>query len=372
MFAESLPTHCDIYEQETTSTDVRNSTEKAGSNMGKQEGSDSTQPPGPSAPKIEVLEIGTSDSEEEIDQLQLTHSTARTEVDFDTQTGTQHTGEGDADADHEDNLLSVDKVEVRSAPQGSPPRRPSRLAVTPVIQPNGQDTDGVPIHCFTQSPVRPGSRSPLYSLFSDALEDECTVSSHTPTLPIGRTQDKVQEKASPARVPRHDSEAWKEPSFLARNKGKGKARAGEELDTPSVKVGKKRRRSAQPESPVPKQAKISAPEVCRVASSKNTTGTMQPRGTEASANGKIHSSDRPSTSPTDTTEMTTPSTAFQLSKPRLANLVVDFERIDLGKRVPIPMMDMDKDIKSMLLRTGRIRTLGKKVEKNGNVYIMGR
>jgi len=62
--------------------------------------------------------------------------------------------------------------------------------------------------------------------------------------------------------------------------------------------------------------------------------------------------------------MTTSSTAFQLSNPRLANFVVDFERIDLGKRVPIPMLDMDKDIESMLLRTGRIRTLGKSVEKN--------
>ena len=74
--------------------------------------------------------------------------------------------------------------------------------------------------------------------------------------------------------------------------------------------------------------------------------------------------------------MTIPSTASQLSKPRLANLVVDFERIDLGKRVPIrmvdKMVDMDKEIKSMLLRTGRIRALGEDVEKDGRIYIMRR
>jgi len=176
------------------------------------------------------------------------------------------------------------------------------------------------------------------------------------THPVGRTEDKVQEKASPAHVPRHDSEAWKEPSFLARNKGKGKAR--EELDTPSVKVGEKRRWSAQPESPVAKRPRVSPPEARREASG-------QPQDIEASANGKIHSSNRPSTSPEDNTEVTIPSTAFQLSKPRLANLLVDF---DLGKRVP----DMDKDIKSMLLRTGRIRALGEDVEKDGRVYIMRR
>lgn len=120
---------------------------------------------------------------------------------------------------------------------------------------------------------------------------------------------------------------------------------------------------------MPKRAKDFAPEVRREASG-------QPRDIEASANGKIHSSNRPSTSPGDTTEMTIPSTAFQLSKPRLANLVVDFERIGPGKRVPIPMVDkmvdMDKEIKSMLLRTGRIRALGEDVEKDGRIYIMRR
>ncbi|KAH0827829.1 hypothetical protein J3R83DRAFT_3455 [Lanmaoa asiatica] len=374
MFAKSLPTHGDIEEQETTSADDKYTTEKIDANAGKQ-GSESNRPPAPSAPKIEVLEVGKPDTEEETDELQLTHNTTRAEVEFGAQTETQDTGDGDADVDHEDNQLSVSKAKIDSTLQSSPPRRPSHLTVASVIQHPSSDkqgTDGVPIHCSTRSSEAPGSQSSMHSLFSDSLEDERTVSPQAPILPVGRTEDKAQEKASPPHALRHDAVAWKEPSFIAKNKGKGKARAVEEPDTPNVKLGKKRRRSTQPESPVPKQAKVSAPEVRRATSGRTTTGILghtQPQDTEASAIGKIHSSNRPSTSPMDTTE-TTPSSASQSTKPRLANFAVDFEKIDLGKKVPIPRLDLERDIKFMLLRTGRIRTLGEEVEKDGSVYIM--
>ena len=370
MFAESLvPIHRDVDEQKPASTYNEYSTEKVNTDMGKQEGTDSTRPRVPSAPKIEVLEVGASGTEGETDQLYLTHSTARTEVDFDTQTGTRDTGDGDAHADHEDDQLSVDKVEVYSAPQSSPSCRPPCLAATSVVQhssPDEQDTDDIPIHHSAGATERPGSWSSMHSLFSDLLEDERTVLSHAPTPPASRTEDKVQGRASHAHVPSHDPEAWKEPTFIAKNKEKRKARAVKERDTPSAKVGQKRRRSTQPESPVLKRAKVTAPELRRVTSGQTTTN----QDIEASASGKMRSSNRSSNSPTESTETTTPSIALQLPKPRLANLVVDFERIDLGKRVPTPMVDMDKDIKSMLLRTGRIRTLGEEVERDGSVYII--
>lgn len=366
MLAGSSLVHGDVCKQEGTSTDDKYVTEKADVNTGKQ-GSESNRPPVPSAPMIEVLEVGKSDTEEETDELQLTHGAARTEVVLGTHTRTQGTDERAAGADNQDNELSVDKAQLHPTLQSSPSRRSLRLAAASVMRhpsPTKQDTDGVPIHRSTQSSERPGSQSSMHSLFSDVLEDERTVFSHAPILPVGRAEDKVQEMASPAHVPRHDPEVWKEPSFIAKSKGKGKARAVEELDTPSAKVGKKRRRSAQPESPVPKQAKVGAPKACRAASGRTTTrilGHLQPRHAETSATGKMHSNNRPPT------EATIPSLSLQLSKPRLANYVVDFEKIDLGG-VPIPRLDLENDIKGIMLTTGRIRTLGD-VEEDGSLYI---
>lgn len=362
MLAESSAIYGDIDEQETASADDKYTTE----NIGK------PRPPAQSAPKIELLGVGKS-GVKETDELQSTHSTMRTEVRLDTHTRTHDAGEGGANVDHEDKQLFVDKAQMHSTLQSSPPRQPSRLASASAIQhpsPNKQDTDGVSVRSSTQSFDCPGSRSSMHSLFSDSLEDERAVSSRAPVLPIGRTEDKAQEKASLAHVPRHDPEAWKEPSFIAKNKDKGKARAVE-LDIPSVKVDKKRRRSAQHESRVPKQAKVAATEMRRAPSNRTASeilGYMQPQA-EASAVGKIHSNNRPSTSPTDAAETTTtPPPAFQLSKPRLANFVVDFETINLGKGVS--RLDLEKDIKSMLLRTGKIRTLREGVESDGSVYIM--
>ena len=197
-------------------------------------------------------------------------------------------------------------------------------------------------------------------------------SSQAPIFPVGRNDDKVQEKASPVSVPRHDSEAWKEPSFIGKHKGKGKACAVEEPDIPSVQAGKKRYWSSQAEPPVRKQAKASLPEALRAPSGWTTTGILhetQHQDAEASALGKMQQNDGLSTSLTDTTKTAASPLALQMSKPRLANFVVDFEKIDLGKNVPIPRLDLDKGIKSTLLRTGRVRTLGEKVEKDGSVYI---
>ncbi|KAF8444565.1 hypothetical protein L210DRAFT_3642827 [Boletus edulis BED1] len=341
MFAESIPTHCDTDENDTVPTGDRGITEKADANLEQQGGLDLTQPPAPSLPRIEVLEIGTSDPEEETDELQLTRSTARTEV------GTKDMGKGETYADREDDQRSIDKVEAHPATQNSPPHQPSCLLSASFIQQaslNGQGTDGVPI-----SSEHPGSQGSMHSLFSDVLEDERTVSPRTP-VPVGRPGPSVQEKASPAHVPRHDAVAWKEPSFLARNKGKGKARAVEEPDTPSKKAGRKRRHSTRAELPRPKRVKVATPEMRRTASGQ----AIQPPDIEASttATGEIHAGHRPSTPPTNTTP----------PKPRLANFAVEFERIDL-------MVDLAREMRSTLLRTGRIRTLGQEVVEDGRVYI---
>lgn len=354
MFAESSPARRDIDEQEMASMGGKDGTEKPENNIAKH----SPRSPAPSAPNIEVLEVGTSDTEEEADQLQLTHSTIRTEIGVDTHTETQDMGRTDANVADEDNHLPR---------RSSPLRRPSCPPAASVTQhPSSNDHDaGTSTHHSPQSPDGEGSRSSMHSLFSDSLEGERKASS-PPPVPVDRTEDKVQERTSSVHLPTHDPEAWKEPSFITKIKGKGNARTVDKPDAPTPEVSKRRRRSAQLESPVSKRAKIVASEVHREISRQTTIQVKQPQDIEASAGEKMHPIDQPSTSPMNDTE----TTALQSFKPRLASLVVDFDRIGLGKRVSMPMVDMENEIRSVLFRTGRIRTTGKMVEQDGSVYIM--
>lgn len=360
MFTESSPTHGGVDEQEATLTDEKLNDGKVNANIEKQEGPGLTQPAAQSSLKIEILEVGTSDTKE-INELKLTrtHDPARVET-----AKAQDTCEQDADADHEDSQLSADDADVHSTLQGIPPRHSPHLAAASVpASPAKGDINNAPFHTSTQLPERPGSRNSMHSLFSIPLEDERTASSQALIHPTSRNKNKIQQ-ASPAHVPRHDSEAWKEPSFIAKRKGKGKGRAIEEPNTP-----KKRQRSARAESPAPKRVKTSS-KVRRAGLGHTATGILhQHPDIKASVPGKIHPNNRPSTPSTASTEVAMPSLTLQLSNPRLASFVVDFERMNLGKKVPIPRLDLDKDIKGTLLRTGRIRTLGKKVEEDGSVYI---
>ena len=292
----------------------------------------------------------------------LTQDNAWVEARLATLSKTQDASDQGANADHEDSQLSMDDADIHSRLQGIPPR--TATTVVPHLSPGKRDAENVSIQPPTpspESPERPGSRSSMHSLFSASFEDEQSVASQLLVSSIGRNEDEGQEKSSPQLVPQHDSEAWKEPSFISKRGGKGKARAVKEPVTLSVTVGKKRRRSTQAESPVSKRAKRS-PGVRRDASGRTSTG----RNAETSALGKIQKH-QPSTSSKDN-ETTAPPPAAQKSKPRLANFIVDFESIDLGRGVPIPRLNLD-NIKSTLLRTGRIRTQKEKVEKDGSVYI---
>ncbi|KAG9316582.1 hypothetical protein JVU11DRAFT_2635 [Chiua virens] len=198
--------------------------------------------------------------------------------------------------------LSADKYPTpRNTDNAS---HPAAALVTTNPSTSAHGTNDIPTQASRRTSQQPGSQSSMHSLFSDSLEDEPTPSSRALILPIGRTDDTAREVASPVHVPRHDPEAWKEPSFIAKNKGKGKARATEELDTPSINAGKKRRLSAQSETPVEKRAKVASQEAetCPAVSGR-TIGILDHGRQEDSGRSnlrKIPTDNGPWCSPTKT------------------------------------------------------------------------
>ncbi|KAF9241559.1 hypothetical protein BU15DRAFT_73285 [Melanogaster broomeanus] len=208
----------------------------------------------------------------------------------------------------------------------------------------------------------------MYSLFSESFSGEQVPKLEASVVAAAGTE----EKSSYARVPSHDPDAWKKPSFMSKDKGKGKARAADE-DPQSPRPGKKRRRSVQSTSPAVKRAKVTETDDIQreVKLLRGSSDESTPKQSdEPAAEKKIQPKDghtAPLPFSQDTTE--TPSQSQRRSKGRLANFLVDFENVDLGKEIPVPTLDWKRDVQSVLLRTGRIRTLREEVERDGSVYI---
>ncbi|KAF9227385.1 hypothetical protein BS17DRAFT_775398 [Gyrodon lividus] len=357
----------------------------------KYEGSKSNIPPIPSASQIEALEVeqsGTGEDEDELGSTRLTQG--------DTGARTKDGEDIDAtDGGHEETQLSDDDAEMHSIlqSQSTPLSRSMPPYLSSADQPcfDKHKINGAPTDCPRRSPAlsleQSGFRSSMHSLFSDPLSGEQVLPLEASA--VAATEPK--EEVVAVQVPTHDPDAWKEPSFMSRDKEKSKARAVDEgLEASSQRVGKKRGLSIQPAFPAMKRAKVAAtddiqgervPEESapreRKTSGGMITGVLSQAsawlfGREPAAEQKIQRKNRhAATLLQETTETPTQSQGSQErgSKGRLANLLVDFEKVDLGKRVPMPRLDWKRDIQSVLLRTGRIRTLGVEVEGDGSIYI---
>ncbi|KAG9318994.1 hypothetical protein JVU11DRAFT_1110 [Chiua virens] len=191
--------------------------------------------------------------------------------------------------------------------------------------------------------------SPTHSLFSDPLEYEGSGPSHAPLSHI----EAPGGRATLTQIPTYDPEAWNGLSFLVRQKGEGMSLATR--DVPG--------RFATSRSCVSKQGKVAVFERWPITPDKAIVAPAV----------EIGSSNDPSVSSesTVTIEGTIPSPPFPPRIPRkLANFSVDFERINLGERVPVVLVDVENDLKDYLLRIGRIRSLGEYAEKDRGTFIV--
>ncbi|KAH7921399.1 hypothetical protein BV22DRAFT_1198227 [Leucogyrophana mollusca] len=270
------------------------------------------------------------------------------------------------------------------------------------------------------------SPSPLYSLFSQSPGVEPAVQT-CDTLPhvVPTPQREPVPSSSRLRSPSapttnvlarehiapeehaiiHDAEAWKRPSFMTMGKGKGKATPQEVLEQAGRKGGNKRRLSHHPSSSPSaspkKKLKVleeEPPASLRVtprggATTGKSSGHVQQSGsmrnsdalndksTDASGSQPYKASRKKASrtngedvansshAPRPSQEVSISSISTPSGRRRRANLagfVVDFERIP----TPPGVQRMSwMDIQKVLLRTGRIRTLGDEVEADGSVYL---
>ncbi|KAF8844341.1 hypothetical protein BDN67DRAFT_1000321 [Paxillus ammoniavirescens] len=367
MLSEPLSILSQVDEHATSSTEDLYATKECDVDTGiqKHERPKSNVPPVPSAPQIEALEVEQSDTEDEEDELE----SARLRQ---GDTGAIAKDGEDIDADHEETQLSDDDAEMHSILQSqrTPLSRPT-LPHSPSVN-QLSDTHNVNSALAEgprSSPALPSEqrrlRSPMHSLFSESLSGE-------QALPLEVPVARPEGQPSTVHVQSHDPETWKRPSFMSKDNGKGKARAvNGESGAPSLRKGKKRRRSLQPPSPAAKRGKAAVtdeiqgeevPGESRSRERRVSSGMVtQPKNGHAAAPAF----------PQERVETLSQSQSSQgrRAKGRLANLLVDFEKVDLGKGVPMPRLDWKTDVQSVLLRTGRIRTLGQEVERDGSVYI---
>jgi hypothetical protein len=367
MLSEPLSILSQVDEHATSSTEDLYATKECDVDTGiqKHERPKSNVPPVPSAPQIEALEVEQSDTEDEEDEL---GSTRLRQGD----TGAMAKDGEDVDADHEETQLSDDDAEMHSILQSqhTPLSRPTPPHSPPVNQlSNAHNVNGALAEGPRSSPALPSDqsrlRSPMHSLFSESLSGE-------QALPLEVPVARPEEQPSTVHVQTHDPEAWKRPSFMSKDKGKGKARAvNGEPETPSLRKGKKRRRSLQPPSPVAKRGKVAVTDEIQAEEVPEESGSRERRVSSGMVTQPKNGHAAAPAFPQERVETLLQSQSSQgrRSKGRLANLLVDFEKVDLGKGVPMPRLDWKMDVQNVLLRTGRIRTLGQEVERDGSVYI---
>lgn len=274
--------------------------------------------------------------------------------------------------------------------------RPSTAEDTDMMDVDAVDNVEIPVHTTpSQAPEDPldeyrptrnnspqPSNSSMHSLFSGSLSLSLSQSEVIPS--VIQTTPPPGEPTS--RAPSHDAEAWKAPSFM--NSWKGKGKATEVLDKTS-ETHKRRRESPTSSSPLAshKRRKVVADEALepgparpvnkdeRVRSSvpngkRNRAVALNIRESHEEGPSIRRSSSRRTSK--DSSKILDASLSQSIDKkrrPRLMGYEVDFENIPAKNESPSPMMNMSR-FRNMLLRTGRIRTLGDKVTKDGSIYIM--
>jgi len=263
---------------------------------------------------------------------------------------------------------AVDDVEI-----------PAVVHTTPSQTPGGPLDEYKPVRDTSPQP----SNSSMHSLFSGSLSLSLSQSEAIPSV-IQTTSPPPGEPTSQA--PSHDAEAWKAPSFM--NSWKGKGKATEVLDETS-ETHKRRRASPTSSSPLAshKRRRIVADETLKLRPAKPVDKDERARSTVL--NGKrnhavtldIRESHKESPSirqsssrriSKDSSQVQDTSFSRSIDKKlrtRLMGFQVDFEDIPIKAGSSSPMMNMER-CRTILLRTGRIRTLGDKVTKDGSIYIL--
>ncbi|KAG1719298.1 hypothetical protein EDB19DRAFT_2030420 [Suillus lakei] len=221
------------------------------------------------------------------------------------------------------------------------------------------------------------SDSSMHSLFSGSPSFSVSQSEVIPSVIPRATSPPPAEPA-----PSHDAEAWKAPSFM--NSWKGKGKAAEVLDKTS-ETHKRRRASPTSSSPLAsrKRRKIVTDETLEPGPTRRADEDERARSTVP--NGKrdhavrslIRESHKESPSiqqsssrriSEDLSQALDASLSLSINKKRKTRLMgyqVDFE--DIPVKVG-PSMSMGL-LRTILLRTGRIRTLGDEVTRDGSIYI---
>ncbi|KAG1862501.1 hypothetical protein DFJ58DRAFT_912521 [Suillus subalutaceus] len=256
---------------------------------------------------------------------------------------------------------------------------PAVVHTTPSPAPEDQLDEYKPIRDTSPQP----SNSSMHSLFSGSPSLSLSQSEVIPSI-IRTTSPPPGEPTS--RVPSHDAEAWKAPSFM--NSWKGKGKATEVLDKTS-ETHKRRRASPTSSSPLAshKRRKVVADEALEPGPARPVSKDKKARSTVPNGKGNhavaldIKESHKESPSikqsssrriSKDLSQMLDASFSRSIDKKRRTRLMgylVDFEDIPAKAESSSPMMNMLR-CRTMLLRTGRIRTLGDKVTRDGSIYIL--
>jgi len=228
-------------------------------------------------------------------------------------------------------------------------------------------------HIITPSPTLP--HSPIHSLFS------CPSASRSQVIPNVMPRVASPHLAEPIASARrdflHDAEAWMEPSFM-NSHGKGRAT---DLDEKRHEAHKRKRLSAGVSSPLAQKR--------RKILDERVTGPHEAEAEESTSpvsNEKadhINAASDPPKESSSFEQLSLPRGSMDLDRPqsaspgaqqleqkkrrtRLLGYEVDFDHPPTGQ-VPNTMMNMRK-IRTILLRTGRIRTLGDEVTRDENLY----
>ncbi|KAG2036056.1 hypothetical protein BDR03DRAFT_1000655 [Suillus americanus] len=256
---------------------------------------------------------------------------------------------------------------------------PAVVHTTPSPAPEDQLDEYKPIRDTSPQP----SNSSMHSLFSGSPSLSLSQSEVIPS--IIRTTSPPPGKPANS-VPSHDAEAWKAPSFM--NSWKGKGKATEVLEKTS-ETHKRRRTSPTSSSPLAshKRRKVVADEAlgpgpARPVNKDEIARSVVPNGKgnhavtlDIRASHKESPSIKQSLSrriSKDLSQALGASLSQSIDKKRRTRLMgyqADFEDIPAKSESSSPVMYMAR-CRAMLLRTGRIRTLGDKVTRDGSIYIM--
>ncbi|KAG2345533.1 hypothetical protein BDR05DRAFT_112727 [Suillus weaverae] len=292
--------------------------------------------------------------------------------------------------DHGDHQPSDANPDVHRVPQQSAAEDLDMMDVDtvdgvkiPAVVPSQGPEDSLDEHKPIRDTSPQPSNSSMHSLFSGSPSLSLSQSEVIHSIIPQTTSPPPDEPTS--RAPSHDAEAWKAPSFM--NSWKGKGKAIEVLDKTSEMH--KRRRASPTSSPLVshKRRKIVADETLEPGPARPVNKDERARSTLP--NGKRNHAVTPDImeshkeSPSikqlssrriskDLSQVLDASLSQNIDKKRRIRLMgyqVDFENIPAKAESSSPLMSMGR-LRTTLLRTGRIRTLGDEVTRDGSIYIM--